>query len=863
MEDNTTVVIDIQLQESEVSKRLAQVNAEMAALRKTNADMKKEVKDGGKTWQEISVQLAANEAKLKSLKAEQSALSGQVAKATTSSRSYGDSLKEQAALLTDLKNQYQSLTKAEREGARGQELLKHIQELDEAVKQADYSQGNFQRNVGNYPGAIKPLQDSLDALTKKMEELQAAGKGGSDEFKDLAKQAEYVKASIDALSATAEGMGQESVSLKSQLRQLTEELMQMRAEGKQNTEEYNALLKKAGELKDAMQDARREIEQMASDTGALNAVLDAGKLAAGGFSVALGIMNLAGDKDSKTAKELAEAQRKLQAAIAITTGLQAVQNTLQKESALMMGVAKIRMLAATAAQRAYAAATNDAAAAQRVFNTVSKSNVYVWLAGLILTVVGAISAFTIGSRKQKEQLEQTNIELQNQAEILEQLNGHYREMSKGIEEEAEANIAAMKEQGAATADIRKAEDDLFNTRKKNFMLEQDRLQAEIANYSHVKDEYEKNIRYMNVLTERRLEFLKKGDTVRARIDQQEINRIQEIMKVQKAHIDLVDDFNSRYSAFLLEREKTLNERKREDEERAKAAREAAKAAFERWKTEVTAIREANKEIVEITESVKLADIAEREYNEGLEKTAEALETLHHRLNRANEELKLAREILQDTDLTAFADKLERQSNPLYAFSQSYKEYAESIMESNAAMESSFGALSSYYKAMAEDESRSEADRAKAAEAAKTWSRIQIAANAGAAVAKGTAAAVDVGFPAAIPAIMTMTAAIMQAIAQAKALAAEAHEHGGVLGNKFIGATTGPDTMIFSGRPGELILNAEQQKTLYDIANGGSRSNLAAALAMALTNMPAPVLVYSEYKRFTDRVAVIDEAAKLK
>jgi hypothetical protein len=36
-----------------------------------------------------------------------------------------------------------------------------------------------------------------------------------------------------------------------------------------------------------------------------------------------------------------------------------------------------------------------------------------------------------------------------------------------------------------------------------------------------------------------------------------------------------------------------------------------------------------------------------------------------------------------------------------------------------------------------------------------------------------------------------------------------------------------------------------------------------ALAQALAGIPAPVLVYSEFQRFTDRVATLDDAAKLK
>ena len=54
MEEQTTVVIDIQLNDEDVSYRLAQVNREMEELRKENAAMRKSVKDGTKTWEDVS-----------------------------------------------------------------------------------------------------------------------------------------------------------------------------------------------------------------------------------------------------------------------------------------------------------------------------------------------------------------------------------------------------------------------------------------------------------------------------------------------------------------------------------------------------------------------------------------------------------------------------------------------------------------------------------------------------------------------------------------------------------------------------------------------------------------------------------------
>ena len=181
---------------------------------------------------------------------------------------------------------------------------------------------------------------------------------------------------------------------------------------------------------------------------------------------------------------------------------------------------------------------------------------------------------------------------------------------------------------------------------------------------------------------------------------------------------------------------------------------------------------------------------------------------------------------------------------------------------SSSLQSSFSSLSSIYEQMAKDETKTEEERAEAARKAKVWSAMQIAANAGTAVAKGVASAVDVGFPAAIPAIMAMTASILAAIAQAKQLASQTYETGGVIGG-YRGASMGHDNTAISARTGEMVINANQQRQLFELANGGSRGGgMAAAFAEALANMPAPILDYKEFTEFQDNVLTLDENAKL-
>lgn len=227
------------------------------------------------------------------------------------------------------------------------------------------------------------------------------------------------------------------------------------------------------------------------------------------------------------------------------------------------------------------------------------------------------------------------------------------------------------------------------------------------------------------------------------------------------------------------------------------------------------------------------------------------------LEKSFDKLPTAEELFGDiADVTD--ENLNDTTTAWELFTEAFKENAKTIEQTASSLSSSFGSLSSIYETMAKDETKSEAEREKAAKKAKRWSALQIAANSGTAIAKGVASAMDVPWPANIGAIASVMAAVLAAIAQAKSLAAESHEHGGVIGGRFVGAVSGPDDVLTTAKRGELFLNAEQQRRLFDIANGGYQPNMAAQLALALQSMPAPVLDYKEFTNFQQRVVALNE-----
>ena len=79
------------------------------------------------------------------------------------------------AQLVELRASYKDLSEAERESEIGKATLENIQGLDTKLKEIDATLGQFQRNVGNYEGAIaKALEDAgvKGALERRIKNLR-------------------------------------------------------------------------------------------------------------------------------------------------------------------------------------------------------------------------------------------------------------------------------------------------------------------------------------------------------------------------------------------------------------------------------------------------------------------------------------------------------------------------------------------------------------------------------------------------------------------------------------------------------------------------------------------------------------------
>lgn len=202
-----------------------------------------------------------------------------------------------------------------------------------------------------------------------------------------------------------------SAPLKRQLRDLKALMSQMNIDGLSHTEVFEEMAMYAGEVKDAMADANDAISRFADDNFKLAAMSEGFGLIAGAVSTATGVLGMFGIEN----ENVEQTMLKVQSAIAMVNGVQAIATSLNKDSIIMHRIKQIKLAATTAMTQSNTVATvaNTAAngantvstiantAATKAWNVakaVSKALLGDWT-GLVLIGATALTAYAICSDK--------------------------------------------------------------------------------------------------------------------------------------------------------------------------------------------------------------------------------------------------------------------------------------------------------------------------------------------------------------------------------------------------------------------------------------------------------------------------------
>lgn len=305
-----------------------------------------------------------------------------------------------------------------------------------------------------YIEAAKNIQSEITLREKLINEAQASADQLLQEEKALKKQKE-----------TAEKNVSTQISLRTQLRNVREELALLEANGQRGTEAFKKLQQEAGRLTNAIGDATTQARIFSHDNRGLQGMISGLSGVVGAFSAAQGAVALfAGENE-----DLQKVMLKVQSLMSITIGLQQVANTINKDSAFMLTtVAKAKELLAAATNKLTIALGGSTIAAKALMATLTLG-----LSVAITVIIAALSKLQSKQAEAKKAQEEFNKKVSEaagkpvaayralQTEWI-SLSGSLKEREKWVQDNADN----FKELGFSVRDAKEAEELLVSNSSK-------------------------------------------------------------------------------------------------------------------------------------------------------------------------------------------------------------------------------------------------------------------------------------------------------------------------------------------------------------------------------------------------------------
>lgn len=230
-----------------------------------------------------------------------------------------------------------------------QSITERIAEQREQVRYVEQCLKDLRRQYDRLgPGkAQAEMRAEIDACTQALNEDKAVLAG--------------LRSEHEKNSATARGLTME-------LRQLQGAMAKMRLEGRQNSQEYQAMAQRAALLQDTLGDLRTQTKILAHDNSGLQGLMSGVNGVSGAFTMATGIMGAFASEN----ENLVKVQTRVQSVLAITMGMQQVMNALNKDSAFrLVTVVKMKNMLTAANTRLATSLGISTAAASALMATLT------------------------------------------------------------------------------------------------------------------------------------------------------------------------------------------------------------------------------------------------------------------------------------------------------------------------------------------------------------------------------------------------------------------------------------------------------------------------------------------------------------
>lgn len=187
-----------------------------------------------------------------------------------------------------------------------------------------------------YSETFQKSQQEADAYAQQREVIRqniALRKEIVQETMSIERTLESAKAKFDSNSQKIDENSQKSETLRQQIRNLKEEMASLIASGIDETSDaYKRLATELGRLEDIQSDVQQQGRILANDQATFQGIISGVSGLSGAMSAATGTMALFGEEN----EDLQRVMTRLQSVMAITMGLQQLQQTLNKDSAFQL-----------------------------------------------------------------------------------------------------------------------------------------------------------------------------------------------------------------------------------------------------------------------------------------------------------------------------------------------------------------------------------------------------------------------------------------------------------------------------------------------------------------------------------------------
>lgn len=154
-------ILDIKVKYEDAIYGIIRYKEKIDQLKASIKDLQQQEKDKTITTNEMKVQTEAINATIKEYQYNVRALQKEIQNNVRTENEQEGSLKQLRAQLSNATKKYDEMAKAEREGAKGQALAQHINEITDKLKLAEEETQRYYRNVGNYYNSMMQAADDL------------------------------------------------------------------------------------------------------------------------------------------------------------------------------------------------------------------------------------------------------------------------------------------------------------------------------------------------------------------------------------------------------------------------------------------------------------------------------------------------------------------------------------------------------------------------------------------------------------------------------------------------------------------------------------------------------------------------------